>query len=580
MNVSLFGGKKVKKTAMVSTVFALAMIVLAFASFSIASVRASSNYAINSVNHTVEALYNGYVLINDTIAISGQTDSFLLGFPHAFGPSVIQAIAYSTNDTSDVFPVALNVPLENRPGFYGMSVDFSKGTPQVFSVVTVLSNTLSQNPSNASEFGLVFPTFPSFTETAPICNSSIVVPTAQYLRGNVSSFAYNAENLSAFTYNTSRVIFFLPQENVQNFDIKQLSRQLSIDALGKASVSDAYYITNNSTQTAMQSIVVVVPPNASNLSVGEQLGTPLAAPSLVDVNPTRYLINFTAAVSPGRATKFTVNYDLPDDVYVIKQGNNFAVNMAFFQDTNSFIDQATVSFVLPQGARLSRFNTTLAGNSYGVNRDVFQETMTVNEQNIISLDSFTVTLDYDYNPLWLAFNPTMWVWALAIVGSVFFIAWKRPRAPSQVTVSTTAMRLREEDVRAFVDAYDEKIKIESEIDALDARVQKGRIPRRRYKVQKKTMEIRLSTLDRTLAEIGGRMHSAGGQYSDLMRQLEVVETEIDEVETNMASIEARQTRGEISLETYRKLLGDYERRRDRAKTTIDGILLRLREEIR
>jgi chromosome segregation ATPase len=174
----------------------------------------------------------------------------------------------------------------------------------------------------------------------------------------------------------------------------------------------------------------------------------------------------------------------------------------------------------------------------------------------------------------------MWVWALAIVGSVFFIAWKRPRAPSQVTVSTTAMRLREEDVRAFVDAYDEKIKIESEIDALDARVQKGRIPRRRYKVQKKTMEIRLSTLDRTLAEIGGRMHSAGGQYSDLMRQLEVAETEIDEVETNMASIEARQTRGEISLETYRKLLGDYERRRDRAKTTINGILLRLREEIR
>jgi hypothetical protein len=579
MNVGLVGGKRVKKTAVMFTVFALAMVVLAFASFSIGSARANSNYTINSVSHTVKVLYNGYVLINDTIAISGQTGSFLLGFPHAFGPTVIQAIAYNANDTSDVFPVALNVPLENRPGFYGMSVDFSKGTPQVFSVVTVLSNTLAQNPSNATEFGLVFPTFPSLTETALICNSSIVVPDAQYESGNVSSFAYNAENLSAFTYNTSRVIFLLPPENVQIFEIKQLARQVSIDALGKASVSDAYYITNNSTQT-MQSIAVVVPPNASNLSVGGQVGTPSAAPLLVDVNPTRYRINFTVAVSPGRATKFTVNYDLPDDVYVIKQGNNFAVNMAFFQDTNSYIDQATVSFVLPQGARLSSFNTTLAGNSYGVNRDVFQETMTLNEQNIISLDSFTVTLNYDYNPLWLAFGPTTWVWALAIVGSVFVIAWKRPRAPSQVTVSTTTMRLREEDVRAFVDAYDEKIKIESEIDALDARVQKGRIPRRRYKVQKKTLEIRLSTLDRTLAEIGGRMHSAGGHYSDLMRQLEVVETEIDEVETNMASIEARQTRGEISLETYRKLLGDYERRRERAKTTINGILLRLREEIR
>jgi predicted nuclease with TOPRIM domain len=97
-------------------------------------------------------------------------------------------------------------------------------------------------------------------------------------------------------------------------------------------------------------------------------------------------------------------------------------------------------------------------------------------------------------------------------------------------------------------------------------------------VQKKTFEMRLSTLDRTLGEIGGKMHSAGGRYSDLMRQLEVAETEIDEVETNMKSIEARHGRGEISLETYRKLLGDYERRKDKAKTTINGILLRLREE--
>jgi hypothetical protein len=579
MNVSLVGGKRVKKTAAMFTVFALAMVVLAFASFSIASVRANSNYTINSVNHTVEVLYNGYVLINDTIAISGQTESFLLGFPHAFGPYVIQAIAYSANDTSDVFPVALNVPLENRPGFYGMSVDFSKGTPQVFSVVTVVSDTLTQNPSNASEFGLVFPAFPALTETALICNSSIVVPGAQYESGNVSSFAYNAENLSAFTYNVSQVIFLLPGENVQIFDIKQLASHVSIDAFGEASVSDAYYITNNSTST-IDSIVVVVPPNASNLSVGGQVGTPSATPLLMDVNPTSYLINFTVAVAPGSASTITVDYDLPDGVYVIKQGNNFAVNMTFFQDTNSYIDQASVSFVLPQGARLSSFNTTLAGNSYGVNRDVFQETMAVNEQNIISLDSFTVTLNYDYNPLWLAFVPTVWVWVLAMVGSVFVIVWKRPRAPSQVPVSTTTMRLREEDVRAFVDAYDEKTKIESEIDALDARVQKGRIPRRRYKVQKKTLEIRLSALDRTLTEIGGKMHSAGGHYSGLMRQLEVVETEIDEVETNMASIEARQTRGEITLETYRKLLGDYERRRERAKTTINGILLRLREEIR
>jgi hypothetical protein len=570
----------VKKTGATFIILAVTMVILTLTSFNITSARASSSYSIEYVNHTVGVLYNGYVTINDTIAISGQTDSFLMGFPHTFGPSIIDAIAYSANDTSNAFPVTLNVPLEDHVGFYGVKVDFSRGTPQVFTIVFVLSsNLLSQNSTDATMFTLDFPTFPSLTETAPVCNASVVAPGAQYLGGNVSGLTYDAENLSAFTYNASQVTFSLPFENIQILEIKQLTRKVRINEFGQVSVSDTYYITNNSTNT-MYSIEIAVPPNASSLAARDKLGRPLVESAVTDASLTRYRINFTLTVDPNFASEFTASYDLPNDVYVRKQGaNNFVLNMTLFQDTNSYIDQASVSFVLPEGARLSSYETT--GGSYDVDRGVFQETMTVNEQNMISLDSFTVSLGYVYNPLWLAFGPTMWVWAVAIVGSVVVVAWKRPEAPSGVSGPSTTLgrAIRPENIRSFVDAYDEKMKIESEIDVLETRVHKGKIPRRQYKVQKKTLETRLSALDRTLAESGGRMHSAGGHYSDLMRQLEVAETEIDEVEANMKSIEARQGRGEISLETYHKLLGDYERRRERGKTTINGILLRLREEI-
>jgi chromosome segregation ATPase len=130
-----------------------------------------------------------------------------------------------------------------------------------------------------------------------------------------------------------------------------------------------------------------------------------------------------------------------------------------------------------------------------------------------------------------------------------------------------------------VESYQEKMKIASEIDSLEAKVQKGKIPRRRYKVQTKTLETRLSTLSRSLAEFGEKARAAGGHYANLMRQLEIAETEINEAEANVKSIEARHSRGEISLETYRKLLGDYQRRKEKAETSINGILLRLREEI-
>jgi chromosome segregation ATPase len=100
------------------------------------------------------------------------------------------------------------------------------------------------------------------------------------------------------------------------------------------------------------------------------------------------------------------------------------------------------------------------------------------------------------------------------------------------------------------------------------------------KIQRKTLETRVDTLSRSLADYKEKMRAAGGHYASMMRELEVAEIELNEVEANIRSIEARHGRGELSLEGYRKLLGDYERRKEKTETTIDGILLRLREEIR
>jgi chromosome segregation ATPase len=87
-------------------------------------------------------------------------------------------------------------------------------------------------------------------------------------------------------------------------------------------------------------------------------------------------------------------------------------------------------------------------------------------------------------------------------------------------------------------------------------------------------------MSRKLDDLKQKLRAAGGRYADLMRQLEVAEAEINEVEANIRSIEARHRRGELSLEAYRKLLGDYERRKGNAETKISGILMRLREEMR
>jgi len=139
--------------------------------------------------------------------------------------------------------------------------------------------------------------------------------------------------------------------------------------------------------------------------------------------------------------------------------------------------------------------------------------------------------------------------------------------------------VRSRNIKSFVDAYEKKRKIILEFESLKIRVRRGKVPRSRYKVRRRTLETQLNALSRSLTDLKEKLRAAGGRYRDLMRRLEVAETEISGVEANIESIEVRHRRGELSLGAYRKLLADYEGRKDKAETTINEILIRIREEI-
>ncbi|MCX8153833.1 MAG: hypothetical protein N3E52_05305, partial [Candidatus Bathyarchaeota archaeon] len=160
--------------------------------------------------------------------------------------------------------------------------------------------------------------------------------------------------------------------------------------------------------------------------------------------------------------------------------------------------------------------------------------------------------------------------------------WRRPKtvAPRLVATLKPSVTLSPDRLRAFNDAYEEKNKLALELKLIEERAQKGKIPRRQYKVQRKTLETRLETLNKNIAELKALFRDAGGVYADLARQLDAAEAELVEVTTNMRTTEVRYSRGDIPLEEYKKVVADYQRRKEKAEATIKGILLRLREELR
>ncbi len=575
-----------KKMALMIAILTMALIMTVSFSSNVRSAKAQGNYTIEHLDHVVSVMSNGYVLMNDTIRISGQAPStFLFGLPYPFGPYVVWYDAFDANATSSTFPVTINQPFENRSGFYSLEVGFPSGMPQNLSIQVLFSNRLVfQDSQNASLYTLVFPGFPSLTTPVSACNSSIILPeTATYYDGTISTTTYAQENLPSFTYNVSTVGFLTSDDSMGVFDVDKINRQIAVNGGGELTASDSYFITNEAGNN-LTSIQVLLPPNASDVSAQDQFGRTMAQPTLLIPNGARYDINLTSTtarpLSYNQSTQFTVNYALPSDAYISQDGaNGYNLNMSLFRDIDYYVNLTSVTFVLPEGANLGSSGSGLSGVSYSITKDVFTEKISLNKEGVISLTGFVFSMTYQYNMFWSAFRPTTWAMVISLLGCLAVVIIRRPQAPTPVSSPTAATRLRPEYLRSFLDSYEEKRRIMADIDSLEERARKGRIPRQRYKIQSRTFETRLETLSRTLADYKEKMRAAGGHYGSLMRELEVAEIELNEVETNLRSIETRHSRGELSLEGYKKLLGDYQRRKEKTQTSVDGILLRLREEI-
>jgi len=546
-----------------------------------------TSYSIQSVEHKVEVLYSGHVVISDTISISGQlSGDFLIGFPYEYGSHVLKGMAYGNGD---IFKLSLGVQLADQTGFYGAKVNFPQGAPQVFTVVFFLSNELIKPKTNG--FILNFPAYPSLVADTERFNATLVLPEVAALLnitkndGAVFEESYATQNLKAFTYSPATAFFNVPEIWIRLINISTLKRKISVNPAGWMQASDSYRITNTASDR-LDSVRIVLPPDTEEAVVRDEFGRVLATEVLTTVG-TNPLVNvtFMTPLPSDSSLTFTVEYNLAKAFSAHDFG--FALNLDLFPEVSYYIDAATVTIILPEGARFQSPSLFSIDSSSSLAREVFQETLTVRRGGVSKKDydvlsEYVMQISYSYNPLWLSFRPALWMWTLAAVGAVVLAIWRRPKTSTQTRFATSkaTVSLSPDQVRAFTEGYSEKNRIISELRVLEERAQKGRIPRRRYKVQKRTLEVRLEAISRNLSQLKRSFRSAGGVYADLGRQLEMAEAELVEIESDIRNSEVRHMRGELPLEAYKKSLADCQRRKEKAETTINGILLRLREELR
>ncbi len=150
---------------------------------------------------------------------------------------------------------------------------------------------------------------------------------------------------------------------------------------------------------------------------------------------------------------------------------------------------------------------------------------------------------------------------------------KEPAVPEPVAAAkgAVAVALSAEHLQHFVNAYQEKNQITAEIRSIEAKAQHGIIPRRRYKVQRKSLEQRIAVLDHEIADLKLVMRKAGGAYPSMIKEFEAAEVALEEADMGIKNLEVKHESGEVSADDYPKQLSELERDKETAQNAVDEL---------
>jgi len=551
---------------------------------------AQPSSAINvDVDHVITVQDGGQVTINDTVKLSSKTgeqpapiSSFNVGFPFKYGFNLDYVFAYESSNPANRLNLDLDYGL-GQAGFYavrvnfGREIDLGQMESYNFTVIFVFSNLITPGATQYL-FDVDFPVYPSLAQNASSCKTTLLLPSNANFTSSPILFNQTttgvltlpAEPLDAFTSNQSTIrftsvpVFYLLEAN-------EVRREVVLDEWEELIVSDSYSITNK----GVQDIVILgvsLPQDAYEVSVLDELGNTYTFSFVA----TKASINFQLKpFKPSETVNLQVTYRLPWKNHVDQERwDNFNLKFTLFENMNLTVRKLTVTINLPEGAEFQSSNTTTPPNV--VENGAYQETPIFTFSNISSFQNLGFAITYSHVVFWAAFRPMLWTGAAVLfVGALAFL-WRFLRAPAPIP---TALPIRPEELQNYVKAYDEERKLMQERESLEAQARKGKIPRRLYRVRTKTLESRISVLLRDLANLREKIRAAGPRYAEMMRQIEVAETDLRGAEADIRRAEVSYRRGELSPAAYHQLLEGAYRRRDRAKTNIDGVLLRLREEI-
>ncbi|MEM2146629.1 MAG: hypothetical protein QW279_14805, partial [Candidatus Jordarchaeaceae archaeon] len=436
---------------------------------------------------------------------------------------------------------------------------------------------------------VTFPLYPSLLINASTCNVVFIPPprttcnNLQELPGfekrgtaEYESYHHTKSYLEKFAYEIKQFKYIPnPAETPElvKLDVNERNLKIELKEPKQLLVTDILRITNTHIYE-FQTFQTRIPFGATDLKMWDDVGNVLN-PALINKSINLYSVNLKKILQPNFSVKLKITYFLPWEQYATPiDWQRFS--FSFRIDTIDFVvRKITIDIILPENAKLTRFKTPLNAPIFALQREPFQEHATFTLYNATPFNKISIDFDYQYSFFWASFRPTLWVSSLLALVCAVVLIWRRQQPTVQVLTLPVSPKL----LKNFVDSYEKKIQLTSKLELTEEQAGKGRLSRREYKIRKRMLESELSSLNKRISEMKEKLRSMGARYAEIIKQLEFAETELEEVKAGEMRLKARYSRGELTLDAYRKLLEEYGKRKGRAETAVDGALMSLREGI-
>lgn len=542
-----------------------------------------------TIARTVQIHAGGPVGVNETITIRNNSTSpisnFLIGFPMNYSSnlvisrwqngSIILPAAFGPGQ--EKLNIQLNAPVE-KEGIYGIDVGFTRpidlNQNYTFTLTYTFSGVISYSYEEAM-YEVNVPGYSCITQNATRCDVTVIFPVGSTVKDYETmvvkgkpTFSYYMAPLQAYSTEFLRVLFASPEMRLLECD--WATRNITLDPWGGVHIADSYHIKNLSPQ-GFTHVTLELPRGFRTVTAKDVGGAIEAETSEGDDGSVTAYINLRLPLRLNHSYTFTVHSSAPATGYIRQlEWELYRLEFQLSPGATWVINNLSVSINLPEGAEFE-----LPTSLTTITHSGLQQTSTyalVNATPRVQAMSFKV--NYRYNLFWAAFRPVIWLGtAIVGIGSILVV---RRRARPRVPISAIPINV----LRGFVDSYDEKISLQAELESLESRLKTGKVKRYDYKRRSKDIRRRTALLDRELVDLKTKLRKAGGRYAEAVGKIEAAEGELKTIKSDLDQIALQYSLGKISKEAYETLIYGFEKRRNRARATIDETIVSLRGELR